>query len=106
MTATQRNRYFVYIMINSTHRLYVGVTKDIERRVYQHKNKLIEGHTKKYNITWLAHYEETSDVRAALEREKEIKGWRREKKITLIESTNTRWKDLDQDWYKEAGGTP
>ena len=103
MSTNQHSRYYVYIMTNSTRRLYVGVTNDLERRVYQHKHKLIEGHTTKYNITWLAHYEETSDVRAALEREKQIKSWRRSKKIQLIESTNPRWKDLAQNWYEDTG---
>ena len=105
MTAKQRNRYHVYLMTNSTHRLYVGVTSDLERRVYEHKNKLIEGHTAKYNLTWLAYFEETSDVRAALEREKQIKNWRREKKTALIESTNPLWKDLARDWYEDAEAT-
>ena len=101
MSAQQRHQYYVYILTNSTRRLYVGVTSDIHRRVYEHKNKLIDGHTSKYNITWLAYYEETSEIRAALEREKQIKKWRREKKVTLIESMNPRWIDLAQDWYEE-----
>ena len=98
MTANQ-HRYFVYILSNATRRIYVGMTEDLERRVYQHKNHLIPGFTSKYNIDWLVHFEETSDVKAAIEREKQIKGWLRSKKIELIESTNPRWIDLAQDWY-------
>ncbi len=99
MTQDQRDRYFVYILSNPTRRLYVGTTNDLERRVYQHKNHQIPGFTSKYDINWLVHFEETSDVKAAIEREKQIKGWLRSKKIQLIESTNPRWVDLAQDWY-------
>ena len=98
--SAQPPTYYVYILTNSTRRLYVGATGDLHRRVYEHKNKLIDGFTKQYNITWLAYYEETSDVRVANEREKQIKRWRREKKIALIESTNPKWIDLAQDWYE------
>ena len=101
MSAQQRHQYYVYILTNSTRRLYVGVTRDIHRRVYEHKNKLVEGFTNEYNITWLAYFEETTDVRAALEREKQIKRWRRDKKLTLIESMNPDWRDLAQHWYEE-----
>ena len=86
-------------MTNRTRTLYVGVTNHLERRVYEHKHKLAEGFTKKYNITWLAHYEETSDITAAITREKQIKGWDRSKKVALIESTNPQWRDLSMDWY-------
>ena len=98
MPSTSLRQYYVYIMTNATRTLYVGVTNDLERRVYQHKQKLIDGFTKKYNLTWLAYYEQTSDVRSAIAREKQIKGWRRSKKVELIESFNPRWRDLSQDW--------
>ena len=101
MTANQR-AYYVYILSNATRRLYVGVTNDLERRIYEHKNKLIPGFTKKYKINWLVHFEETSDVQAALAREKQIKGWLRSKKIELIESTNPRWVDLARNWYSQS----
>ena len=91
--------YYVYILTNQRRTLYTGVTGDLARRVYQHK--LVDGFTKRYNVTWLAHYETTSDVRSAKEREKQIKGWRRSKKVTLIESTNPQWKDLAADWFEE-----
>ena len=90
MPATQDRQYYVYILTNSTRTLYVGVTNDLERRMYEHKNKLVPGFTSKYNVTWLASYEQTSDVESAIEREKQIKGWRRSKKVALIESFNPR----------------
>ena len=86
-------------MNSPTGTLYTGITNDLKRRVYQHKNKLIEGFTKKYNITRLAYFEETNDVNAAIAREKEIKGWRRSKKIALITSMNPKWQDLAENWY-------
>ena len=93
--------YYVYIMTNKSRTLYTGVTNNLERRVYEHKHKLVAGFTSKYNITKLVHYEETNDVQEALVREKQIKGWLRSKKIALIESENPEWKDLSLEWYKE-----
>jgi putative endonuclease len=69
------------------------------RRVYEHKNKMAAGFTKKYNITRLVYFEETNDVQSAITREKQIKGWLRSKKITLIESKNPKWKDLSEGWF-------
>ena len=86
-------------MTNRSKTLYTGVTNDLIRRVYEHKNKMIDGFTKKYKLTKLAYYEETSDVQAAIGREKQIKGRLRSKKIVLIESMNPQWKDLSEDWY-------
>jgi putative endonuclease len=80
--------------------LYTGVTDDLKRRVYQHKNKLIDGFTKKYNVTRLAYYEETGEVKAAIAREKQIKGWLRKKKFALVESVNPTWQDLSEGWYE------
>ena len=74
--------------------------------MYEHKNKLFEVFTKRYNITWLAYYEETTDVVSAIEREKQIKSWRRSKKEALIESLNPRWKDLSLEWYEDVVRTP
>jgi len=91
--------YYVYIMTNKSRTLYTGVTNNLERRVYEHKGKLIPGFTKQYNITQLAYYEETNDVQVALAREKQIKGWLRSKKIALIETMNPEWRDLSLDWY-------
>ena len=90
--------YYVYILTNPSRTLYVGVTNNLRRRVYEHKHKLLEGFTKRYNLTILVYYEATPDVRAAIEREKQIKGWLRSKKITLIESTNPEWRDLSSEW--------
>ena len=92
--------YYVYIMTNKSRTLYTGVTNDLMRRVYEHKNKLVKGFTSKYNIQYLVYYEATSNVYAALEREKQIKGWLRKKKIALIDSMNPEWKDLSAEWYE------
>ena len=96
-------KYYVYIMTSLKGTLYTGVTSDLRNRVYQHKHKLIEGFTKKYKITRLAYFEETTDIHIAITREKEIKGWRRSKKIALIESINPTWKDLAEGWFDENG---
>ena len=92
-------QYYVYIMTNRSKTLYTGVTNDLIRRVYEHKNKMVEGFTKKYNITKLLYFEETSDVQSAIAREKQIKGWLRSKKIALIESQNPQWEDLSEGWF-------
>ncbi len=76
-----------------------GVTNDLERRVYQHKCKSIEGFTKRYNLTRLVYFESTDDVTIAIAREKQIKGMLRNKKIELIKTLNPEWKDLSEDWY-------
>jgi putative endonuclease len=93
--------YFVYIMTNTSRTLYTGVTNDLQRRVYEHKHKLVPGFTSRYNITELVYFEETKDVHAAIEREKEIKGWRRAKKSQLIASANPKWTDLSAKWYED-----
>jgi putative endonuclease len=92
------HRYFVYIMTNRHHTvLYTGVTNDIVRGVFQHREKTIPGFTSRYNVDKLVFYEETSDVLAAIAREKQIKGGSRRKKIALIEGMNPMWRDLYQD---------
>jgi len=92
-------QYYVYIMTNNSRTLYTGVTNDLRRRVYEHKNKLIPGFTNKYNITKLVYYEECKDIKIAIAREKQIKGWLRKKKIELIEKGNPNWEDLSKDWF-------
>jgi putative endonuclease len=77
--------------------MYLGVTNDLVRRIYEHKNKLVKGFTEKYNVNKLVYFEETGDVRSALTREKEIKKWRREKKNGLVISINPEWKDLAEE---------
>ena len=96
-------QYYVYIMTNRSRTLYTGVTGDLERRVYQHKHKLIRGFTARYNIDCLVYYEETADVREAIAREKNIKGWLRARKMALIESVNPGWFDLSAGWFPEEG---
>ena len=87
--------YYVYIMTNQRNTvLYTGVTSNLIRRVYEHKNKLISGFTAKYNVNKLIYFENTSDIQSAIEREKQIKGGSRKKKIVLIESMNPRWEEL------------
>ncbi len=94
--------YYVYIMSNKRGTLYTGVTNDLEQRVYQHKNKLIEGFTKRYNITQLVYFESSDDVTAAIAREKQIKGLLRRKRIELIKTLNPQWKDLSEGWFDNS----
>ena len=92
--------FYLYIMASKTGTLYVGMTNNIKRRIYQHKNHLIPGFTDKYGIGRLLYVETMSDPLSAIKREKQIKAWRREKKVALIDSINPRWNDLSQDWYE------
>jgi putative endonuclease len=85
-------------MANHSKMLYTGVTNNLERRVFEHKNHVIQGYTNKYNIIKLVYYDLTNDVNEAIRREKQIKGWVRKKKIALIESINLTWKDLSEEW--------
>ncbi len=89
--------YYVYIMSSRTRRLYVGMTNDLERRVEEHGSGSFSGFTSRYNVTRLVYYETTSEVVAAIEREKQLKGWLRSKKLVLIESVNPTWRDLGVD---------
>jgi putative endonuclease len=91
--------YYVYMLASRTRRLYVGMTNDLERRVWQHQTKAIDGFTSRYNIDRLVWYESTSQVHDAINREHEIKAWRREKKIALIEADNPDWTDLARGWF-------
>ena len=95
------NTYYVYIMTNKYNTvIYTGMTNDLQRRVYEHKEKLVPGFTSKYNVTKLVYFEEGADVKEVIQREKQIKGWLRRKKIALIESENPKWRDLSNDWYE------
>ena len=89
--------YSVSIMTNSSKTLYTGVTNDLQQRMYEHKHHLVAGFTSTYHMTHLVYFEETSDVHAALAREKQIKGWVRVKKMALIESINPDWRDLSEE---------
>ena len=87
--------YYVYLLTNWNNKImYVGVTNNLNRRIYEHKNKLIKGFTEKYNVNKLVYFEETYDVKSALEREKQIKKWRRDKKNALVTTINPDWLDL------------
>jgi putative endonuclease len=92
--------YFTYIMASRSHTLYVGVTGDLHKRIFQHKWKEHEGFTARYNCDRLVWFERHQDVQNAIAREKELKGWRRSRKIALIESANPAWTDLSRDWYE------
>jgi putative endonuclease len=95
-------QFYVYIMTNKSKTLYTGVTNNLERRVYEHKQKLVRGFTSTYNITRLVYFETTTDAKAAISREKQIKGWLRSKKIGLVESVNPAWKDLSFEWFEKT----
>ena len=94
----REHHYFVYLLTNWNNKvMYVGMTNDLVRRVYEHKTKVIKGFTEKYNLHKLVYFEETTDVNAAIAREKEIKKWRREKKNLLVIQANPAWRDLAED---------
>ena len=91
--------YYVYILSTWNNKvLYTGVTNNLERRLYEHKNGLMEGFTKKYHVHKLVYFDTSPDINAAIAREKQIKGWIRAKKVTLIEERNPNWIDLSENW--------
>ena len=90
---------YVYIATNKSRTLYIGVTNNLERRMWEHRQKIGSKFAAKYNITRLAYYETFDDIRDAIAREKELKGWRRDKKVDLIEDDNPLWDDLSEDWF-------
>jgi putative endonuclease len=94
-------KFWVYIIVSRTGTLYVGVTGYLARRIRQHKIESIEGFTKKYKVHRLVYYETYDHVVTAINREKQLKGWRRQKKKTLVETTNPRWQDLAEQWGRE-----
>ena len=94
----REHRYFVYIMSSQTRVLYIGMTNDLERRVGEHRQGSIPGFASRYRARQLVYFEDTSDVWAALEREKRLKTWTRAKKVALIESANPEWQDLSRAW--------
>ena len=93
--------YYVYILNNPAGMLYTGITNNLVRRVYEHRKELVDGYTMHYHIYRLIYYEETSDVNVAIAREKEIKGWRRSKKMALIQTLNPTMQDLAAEWFDE-----
>lgn len=99
-------QYFVYFVTNWTGNvLYTGMTSDIEKRIFEHKNKLHRGFTQKYNLNHLVYFEEFSDPVNAIQREKQIKNWSREKKNKLVEAINPNWNDLSLAWYDDPSAS-
>jgi putative endonuclease len=96
-----KKEYYVYIMTNKSRTLYTGVTGNLERRVGEHKQGKGSVFTSRYKINQLVYFESCSDVLDAIDREKQIKGWLRVKKIALVESINPNWEDLSADWFDE-----
>ena len=87
--------YYVYVLTNENNNvMYIGITNDLKRRVYEHKSNSIEGFTKKYHVHKLVYYEITTDVNSAIAREKQLKKWKRAKKNALVETLNPKWKEL------------
>ncbi len=99
--------YYVYILASKPRgTLYIGVTNDLVARVWQHKDGRVPGFTRRYGVNLLVWFDETNDVSSAIQREKQIKKWRRLWKIQLIEKTNPEWHDLSTDWYESKNGFP
>ena len=91
--------YYIYILTNWNNKvMYIGVTGDLQRRLHEHRNEMADGFTKRYHIHKLVYFEQTTDVHAALEREKQLKGWKRDKKNQLVEEMNPEWNDLSAAW--------
>ena len=94
--------YYVYILASKRNgTLYIGVTNNLERRMYEHENHLVKGFTEKYNVCILVYFEQTNDVQSALQREKRLKKWNRKWKLDLIEKINPDWKDLSENWIPD-----
>ncbi|MFZ2188378.1 MAG: GIY-YIG nuclease family protein [Candidatus Moraniibacteriota bacterium] len=87
-------QYFVYLLTNNSKALYVGFTSNLKNRVWEHKNKIIKGFTERYNIDKIIYFEQSENVYSAIQREKQLKGWTRKKKIALFERENPDWRDL------------
>jgi len=96
------HQYFVYLLASKVRgTLYIGVTNDLQRRVYEHKKAILKGFTKKYGVNRLVYFETFQDVNEAIKREKNLKKWKRAWKIKLIENDNSNWDDLADDWYDD-----
>lgn len=89
--------FFIYMMASRSGVLYIGVTSNLQKRVYEHRNGLVEGFTKRYEVKQLVYWESAPDAISALQREKQLKQWRREKKVKLIEAMNPSWRDLSEE---------
>lgn len=94
--------YYVYILTNKSNKvMYIGITNDLDRRIHEHKQKIVKGFTKRYNIDKLVYFEETGDVNSAIAREKHLKGWLRKRKNDLVAASNPAWKDLSEEWQRD-----
>ena len=102
MGMQRERRYYVYILGSYSGTLYIGVTGNLRRRIWQHKEHEIEGFTAKYEVTRLLYFESYHEVLNAIAREKQLKGWARKKKIALIEKINPKWEDLSRNWYSQT----
>jgi putative endonuclease len=95
----EQKNYYVYLLSNWNNKvLYIGVTSSLERRIVEHRQKLVPGFTEKYNVNKLVYFEQTNDAISAIAREKQLKKWRREKKNALVDSVNPTWRDLSAEW--------
>ena len=103
LVALPMREYYVYMMTNTSRTLYTGVTNNLARRVAEHQRKAIPGFTSRYNINRLVWYESTSDVGSAIAREKQLKGWKRRRKVALVTSANPDWTDLSEEWTEHGG---
>ncbi|MDD5341782.1 MAG: GIY-YIG nuclease family protein [Patescibacteria group bacterium] len=98
--------YYVYILASQRNgTLYIGVTNNLERRIFEHKTKFNKGFTEKYNVSKLVYFEETNEIGEAIRREKQLKGWNREWKLVLIENANPNWHDLAAGWFSGVSGS-
>ena len=95
----RRHAYYVYILASPSGTLYIGVTNNLERRMFEHKQHVVKGFTSKYDVDRLVYFECFTDIRDAIAREKQLKGWRRDRKIALFERVNPSWVDLSKDWF-------
>ena len=102
MAATSR-RFYVYTVASISGTLYIGLTNKLHKRIWQHKQGEIEGFTKRYEVKRLLYFESFDEVRTAINREKQLKGWSRRKKVWLIEQFNPGWQDLSREWYDDRG---
>ena len=101
--AAMTTTYYVYILASRSRAIYVGMTNDLTRRVFEHRSHAVPGHTAHYRLTRLVYFETTDSPYAAIAREKQIKGWRRDEKVALVEQGNPTWEDLAANWFE--GGT-
>ena len=102
----KRRYYFVYMVASKSRVLYIGMTNNLERRLFEHKKDMVEGFSKQYRCHRLVYYESFDDVRNAIDREKQLKRWNRMKKIWLIERQNPTWEDLAAEWLVRDRYTP